>query len=79
MAIKGTVRMFNNDKGFGFISSPGRQDIFVHFSAIQGSGFKSLNVSDEVEFYVEADTSWKGKRAVNLVFTKSGSSGGLDR
>jgi len=69
--MQGTVKMFNNDKGFGFISSEGRKDVFVHFSAIQGSGFKSLNEGDEVEFEIEPDPRGKGDRAVNVTVIRS--------
>ena len=46
---KGTVKWFNNEKGFGFISVEGQDDIFVHFSAIQDEGFKSLEEGQAVE------------------------------
>lgn len=48
----GTVKWFNNEKGFGFITVDGGDDIFVHFSAIQGDGFKSLEEGQEVEFSI---------------------------
>lgn len=48
--ITGTVKWFNEAKGFGFISREGGPDVFVHFSAISGSGFKSLAEGDKVEF-----------------------------
>lgn len=48
----GTVKWFNNEKGFGFISVEGGDDVFVHFSAIQGDGFKSLEEGQEVEFTI---------------------------
>ena len=47
---EGTVKWFNDSKGFGFITQDGSGDIFVHHSAIQGSGFKSLSEGDTVEF-----------------------------
>ena len=50
--ITGTVKWFNDAKGFGFISREGGPDVFVHFSAIGGSGFKSLAEGDKVEFEV---------------------------
>ena len=48
----GTVKWFNNEKGFGFITVDGGADVFVHFSAIQGDGFKSLEEGQEVEFTI---------------------------
>lgn len=47
---KGTVKWFNDAKGFGFISAEGGQDLFVHFKSIQGDGFKSLKEGDKVAF-----------------------------
>ncbi|WP_314065269.1 cold-shock protein CspD [uncultured Vagococcus sp.] len=49
---QGKVKWFNNEKGFGFIEVEGHDDVFVHFSAIQGDGFKSLEEGQEVEFSV---------------------------
>lgn len=48
----GTVKWFNNEKGFGLITVDGGDDVFVHFSAIQGDGFKSLEEGQEVEFTI---------------------------
>ncbi len=61
----GTVKWFNESKGFGFISpSDGGKDVFVHFSAIQGSGFKSLQEGQAVSFDVEDGP--KGPQASNV-------------
>lgn len=62
---KGTVKWFNATKGYGFISTEEGEDVFVHFSAIQSEGFKTLDEGDEVEFeIVEAE---KGPQAANVV------------
>ena len=50
--IQGTVKWFNAGKGFGFIEREGDEDVFVHFNAITGDGYKSLNEGDSVEFLV---------------------------
>ena len=51
MALTGTIKWFNNAKGYGFIREDGREeDVFVHYSAIQGEGYKSLKNGEEVEF-----------------------------
>ncbi|MBA2661100.1 MAG: cold-shock protein [Bradymonadaceae bacterium] len=63
--IQGTVKWFNDDKGFGFLTQPDGDDVFCHFSAIQGSGFKSLREAQRVEFEVEQGP--KGLQAVNVV------------
>lgn len=62
---QGTVKWFNDAKGFGFITRESGDDVFAHYSAISGEGFKSLNEGDVVSFDVsEGD---KGQRAVNIV------------
>jgi CspA family cold shock protein len=62
--ITGTVKWFNGEKGFGFIQRSGGADVFVHFSAIQGEGFKNLNEGQQVEFAVENGA--KGPQAANV-------------
>jgi len=63
--ITGTVKWFNGTKGYGFIAREGGEDVFVHFSAIQGEGFKNLNEGQKVEFTVEQGA--KGPQASNVV------------
>ena len=62
---KGTVKWFNNQKGYGFIASETGSDIFVHHSAIQGEGYKTLNEGETVEF--EIGEGKKGPQAENVV------------
>jgi CspA family cold shock protein len=62
---QGTVKWFNNDKGYGFISPASGDDLFVHHSAIQGEGYKSLNEGDSVEFSVTKGP--KGLQATEVV------------
>ena len=61
---KGTVKWFNNQKGFGFISDEQGNDVFVHYSGIQSNGFKSLEEGQEVEY--EVTEGAKGPQAVNV-------------
>jgi len=65
MREQGTVKWFNNDKGYGFISRDSGDDVFVHHSAIQGNGFKSLEEGDNIEFDVANGP--KGLQAQNVV------------
>lgn len=62
--MKGTVKWFNAKKGYGFITTEEGTDVFVHFSAIQSEGFKTLNENDEVEF--DVTTGDKGQQATNV-------------
>ena len=62
---QGQVKWFNESKGFGFIHQDGGEDIFVHFSAIQGDGFRSLTGGDRVEF--DVIDGMKGRQAANVV------------
>ena len=62
--LKGTVKWFNESKGFGFIEQAEGKDVFVHYSAIAGSGFKTLNEGDKVQF--EIVDGPKGPAAANV-------------
>ena len=61
----GTVKWFNDSEGYGFISQENGEDVFVHHTAIQGEGFKSLSEGDKVEFETEKDQ--RGFKASNVV------------
>ncbi|MDX1523345.1 MAG: cold-shock protein [Anaerolineae bacterium] len=63
--VRGTVKWFNSTKGYGFIEQEGGGDVFVHYSAIQGDGYRSLEEGQEVEFVVEQGP--KGLQASNVV------------
>jgi CspA family cold shock protein len=61
---RGKVKWFSNQKGYGFITPESGSDVFVHFSAVQGDGYKSLQEGDEVEFEIEKGP--KGEQAVKV-------------
>ena len=63
--MKGTVKWFNQEKGFGFITGEDGKDVFAHFSQIQKDGFKTLNEGEEVTFDVTEGA--KGPQATNIV------------
>lgn len=65
MAVTGQVKWFNNEKGFGFIEVPGENDVFVHFSAIETEGFKSLEEGQKVSFEIEEGN--RGYQAKNVI------------
>ena len=64
MAVEGTIKWFNEKKGFGFIQQDGGPDVFVHFSAILGDGFKTLAEGERVQF--DTEDGAKGPKAVNV-------------
>jgi CspA family cold shock protein len=63
--LKGTVKWFNAEKGYGFIQVEGGDDVFVHFSAIQGDGFKTLEEGQQVEFDITQGN--RGPQAANVI------------
>ena len=63
--MTGTVKWFNSDKGYGFISTEEGKDVFVHFSAIQSDGYKTLEEGDKVEFGVTKTD--RGETATNVI------------
>lgn len=62
---EGTVKWFNSEKGYGFIESEGGEDVFVHYSAIQSNGFKTLEEGQRVSFEIVQGP--KGAQAANVV------------
>ena len=63
--MKGTVKWFNAEKGYGFLQVEGGEDVFVHFSAIQGDGFKTLDEGQSVEFDIVEGA--RGPQAANVI------------
>jgi cold shock protein len=63
--VEGTVKWFNSSKGYGFLAQENGPDVFVHFSAIQGEGYRSLEEGQKVEFSIEKGP--KGLQAANVV------------
>jgi cold shock protein len=61
---RGTVKWFNDGKGYGFITAEGEQDVFVHHSSIEGAGFRTLHEGDQVEFDIK--TSERGAEAAHV-------------
>jgi len=70
MAMAGTVKFFNAERGYGFIKpDDGGRDVFVHVTAVERAGLKSLTEGQRISFDVEPDKKGKGPKAVNLVIT----------
>ncbi|MBI4804185.1 MAG: cold shock domain-containing protein [Desulfovibrio sp.] len=67
MALEGTVKWFSDKKGYGFITRDGEDDIFVHYSSIQGEGFRTLREGEKVVF--DAVTGERGMKATNVIKT----------
>lgn len=63
---KGFVKWFDAKRGYGFITVEGKEDIFVHFSNVEMSGFKKLDIGDEVEFEIQNSKEGKGPEAINV-------------
>jgi len=70
LRTSGTVKWFNNTKGYGFISQPAGADVFVHYSAIQEKGYRTLREGEQVEFEIKMGP--RGPQAENVVKLESG-------
>ncbi|MCW2647632.1 MAG: cold shock protein [Pseudonocardiales bacterium] len=64
---QGTVKWFNNEKGYGFIAVDGGEDVFVHYSAIEGDGYRSLEEDQRVEFQIAQGAKGPQAEAVRIV------------
>jgi cold shock protein len=70
MAQTGIVKFFNSERGYGFLKpDDGGRDVFVHITAVESAGLKSLNEGQRLTFEIEPDKKGKGPKAVNLVIT----------
>jgi len=70
MALTGTIKFFNAERGYGFIKpDDGGRDVFVHITAVESAGLKVLNEGQRIIFEVEPDKKGKGPKAVNLVLS----------
>jgi cold shock protein len=70
MAMTGTIKFFNGERGYGFIKPDGGgRDVFVHITAVEHAGLKALNEGQRISFDVEPDKKGKGPKAVNLVLS----------
>ena len=75
MAMTGTVKFFNGERGYGFIKpDDGGRDVFVHITAVERAGLKDLTEGQRITFEVEPDKKGKGPKAVNLVISSYGGS-----
>jgi CspA family cold shock protein len=70
MAMTGTIKFFNGERGYGFITPDGGgRDVFVHITAVEHAGLKALNEGQRITFDVEPDKKGKGPKAVNLIMS----------
>lgn len=65
--VRGTVKWFSDHKGYGFITTEGQKDVYVHFSVIEGGGFRTLHEGEEVEFEVRASEAGREATQVHKI------------